>query len=246
MKAPDAISWSVVLPLGRDCGDPRPLLDALEEQVAPLSGGRHGILAVDDDAPEDARAAAGAWGSAHRSLVLLRNPVPRGPGDAARHGILLAGGERILLAIDPPAIPEGLVARMEEHLDDRNDLIVASPRIDWTRPLPPVQIRRELIARALGPVASLFVGRDAPLGSCPLHLYRRQAAREIYQRIRIDGPAFEVEVLYLARRYRYPVLETPWIAAPVDRTDDPPDPRPLGRLRELMRIRYGRLRGDYG
>ena len=246
MERPDAIAWSIVLPLDGARRDPRPLLDALSASVAPLSDDRFEILAIDDGCPEETSAALDRWANEDSRLLVLRSPIPRGPGDAARHGILLAGGEKVLLAIDPPPLPEGLIARMEAQLDDRNDLVVASLRSGGPRPLPPVRIRREVLARLPSPAARLLAGRDAPLGPCPIHLYRRDAAREIYRRVRVDGPGFEVEALYLARRYAYAVLETPWDPEPGAPVGEQPDRRPPSGIGELLRIRYGRLRGDYG
>jgi dolichyl-phosphate beta-glucosyltransferase len=44
---------------------------------------------------------------------------------------------------------------------------------------------------------------------CGLKLYRRDAARELFQLSRIDGFGFDFEVLFLARRLGWDVHEVP-------------------------------------
>jgi dolichyl-phosphate beta-glucosyltransferase len=44
---------------------------------------------------------------------------------------------------------------------------------------------------------------------CGFKLFERRAAREIFSRQRLDGFGFDVEVLFIARRLGYRILETP-------------------------------------
>ena len=66
---------------------------------------------------------------------------------------------------------------------------------------------------------------------------------EIYRRQRMNGAAFALEALYLARRYRYEGLE---VGIAGKDGASPRLPRDWdGTAADLLRIRIHRLRGDY-
>jgi dolichyl-phosphate beta-glucosyltransferase len=54
---------------------------------------------------------------------------------------------------------------------------------------------------------------------CGFKLFKKEAAREIFTRIKTSGFAFDVEVLLLARQLGYKVAEVPviWINSPDSR-----------------------------
>ena len=179
-------------------------------------------------------------------VLLLRNPGPIGCGYASRHGVLFARGERILLIGPDLQAPIALIDEMERLLERGHDMVVASRRTAQMRPLPPVQIRRELVSRSVDLSVQVLAKGRALRFPILFHLYRRRAALEIFRRQKLDGPSFAVEILYLARRYRYSVIEIPIPEEnrPAPAGDSWSD-RAAG-LGELLRIRVNRLRGDYG
>jgi dolichyl-phosphate beta-glucosyltransferase len=201
---------------------------------------------VVDDSSEDATVGrvlefSRSW----PQVVLVPNPAALGIGYAARHGILLSRGTRILLSAAEPPEPWWMLSSMEQKIAEGFDLVVATNRVDDSRPLPAVRIRRELLRRAT-PV----IGNRDPLSKAPdalrFHLYSRESAFEIYRRQLEDGPSFGIEVLYLARRYRYRVSEN-GIAQPTSTASIELRPaRSAARFGDLIRIRFNRLRGRYG
>jgi glycosyltransferase involved in cell wall biosynthesis len=204
------------------------------------------LLVVDDGSGDDTYAQVITFSRSERRLVLLRNPSTMGIGCAARQGVLHARGDRILLAACGAPEPWNLLDSMEENLDAGFDLIAASPAVGASRPLPPVRIHTELLACLFpsrpGGERRGVAGREGHT----FHLYTSQAAADIYQRQRIAGPGFGLEVLYLAQRYGYETLQ---IALPQGEPRRFPPSTPRGNtagLKDLLRIRLHRLRGDYG
>jgi hypothetical protein len=99
-------------------------------------------------------------------------------------------------------------------------------------------------------------GRRWPLGrgrlggpyrdtQCGLKGFRRQAARELFGRARLDGFAFDVEILFLARRFGLAVAEVPVRAEVRDGSKVQLVVDALGMLRDVLRVRRWAESGSY-
>ncbi|HEV2251243.1 MAG TPA: glycosyltransferase family 2 protein, partial [Candidatus Limnocylindria bacterium] len=80
---------------------------------------------------------------------------------------------------------------------------------------------------------------------CGGKMYTAEAAKDLFRRSRLDGFAFDAEVLFIARQRGYRVVETPVEIHQRARTSvsflrDTP-----AMLRDLVRIRWNSLRGRY-
>jgi dolichyl-phosphate beta-glucosyltransferase len=78
---------------------------------------------------------------------------------------------------------------------------------------------------------------------CGFKLFRREVARDLFTRQRIDGFMFDVELIMNARRLGYQMREFPvtWSNDPDTRFK--PISGSVRNLRELLRIRLGMLNG---
>ncbi len=162
------------------------------------------VVVVDDgsgDATADAALAAGAT-----QVVVL--PENRGKGAAVRAGVAASRGRVVAftdadLAYDPPHL-RTLLERVEAGWD----VVIGNRRH------PESRVARASGLRAAG---SRFVNRlsaavllAAPLDTqCGLKGFRGDVARDLFARCRIDGFAFDIEVLHLVERAEWSLLEVP-------------------------------------
>jgi dolichyl-phosphate beta-glucosyltransferase len=209
---------------------------------------------VADGADEPTREAVRAFAAGrHVPMFLVHNPGERGFGDAVHHAAFLSDGELILIAAPDAALPVELLPEMEKALDSGFDIVVASRHARRTRPMRPVRIHREILGKPVTTSIHLLSAKRRRYPELIFVLLRRRSAFEIFRRQQLEGSSFIVELLYLARRYRYPVLE---VAAPVrEDADQMPGAGGGGSDRwshrganvsDLIRIRMHRLRGRYG
>jgi len=75
--------------------------------------------------------------------------------------------------------------------------------------------------------------------------FRRHAALEVFGRARLDGFAFDAEVLFLARRLGLAVSEVPVRAEERDGSKVQLVVDALGMLRDVLRVRRWAASGDY-
>jgi len=162
------------------------------------------VLLVDDGSTDGtADLVEGLFGGRVR---VLRQPLRRGKGAAVRAGILAASKEWILFIDADLSIP------IEEALTlcdsaDRAPVVIGSKRAPGSRiEYPPL---RQLLGGIGNLLISTFVVRGFHDTQCGIKLYRSDAGRELFSLSRIDGFGFDFEILFLARRLGFEVVEVP-------------------------------------
>lgn len=164
-----------------------------------------------DRTADVARAAAGG----DRLVRVAENPEHRGKGFAVRHGMLAAAGEIVFFMDADLSVPLRYVAPFVAHLDAHPETAAAIG--NRRHPASLISKRQNFlreragrgfnhVVRALG----LSASKDT---QCGFKAFRRAAAREIFSRARIDGFAFDAEVLLIAERLGLRVDDLPveWI-----------------------------------
>jgi glycosyltransferase involved in cell wall biosynthesis len=141
---------------------------------------------------------------------LIRLPENRGKGAAVRAGMLAASGRaRVFTDADLPFDLE-LIAVMAEYLLRREfHLVIGDRALPDSHYASDLSWQRRIASRAF----SLFVGKlvtgDFFDTQCGLKGFRGDVAEALFPKIRIDGFAFDVEVLYVALKYRLDIKRVP-------------------------------------
>ncbi len=181
-----------------------------------------------------ARFAAGEAG-----FHAIDNGVQRGKGHAVRSGMLRARGETVFhmdadLSVPLAEVP-AFLRRFEECASVHvlaGDRQHARSRI--TRRQSGV---RERMGQAFNRLLQCFALADLRDTQCGFKAFRRKACREIFRRQTLDGFAFDVEVLLLARRLGYRIESMPveWINSEESKVRILRDS--VAMLRDALRIR---------
>ncbi|HEX2040527.1 MAG TPA: glycosyltransferase, partial [Acidimicrobiales bacterium] len=200
------------------------------------------IVVVDDGSPDGTAAAARAAG-AEQVLVLPEN---RGKGAAVRAGMLAANGRTIVFTDADLAYPPEQIARVVAVVEAGADVVIGSRRHVDTTTLVRARRLREVTGRLFNLLTFVVLLGQYRDTQCGLKGFRRDAARLLFSRTRIDGFAFDVEVLHLAERYRLTLREVPVELANTSESSVRVGRDSLRMLWDVFRIRRLAARGAYG
>lgn len=227
----------VVIPAYRETENlPHCLASLARQTVKP----RH-IIVVDDGSGDDTAGAARRAG-ADQVVVQPRN---RGKGAAVRAGMLVARGRTLVFTDADLSYSPDQVLRVIEEVESGWDVVVGSRHHDDAVMLVRAGRLRELSGRVFNLFTSLvLLGRYRDT-QCGLKGFRADVADLLFSQARIDGFAFDVEVLHLVERHRLSMTEVPVTLESSDASTVRVGVDALGMVRDLLRVRRLAADGAY-
>ena len=212
-------SISVVIPVYNEAAEIANIVRAVGEALEGR-GGEFEIIVVDNASEDDTVERLQPFLGRH--VRLLRNEQNMGKGFSVRRGMLEATGELRLMCDADCAPSLASLPKMEARLADCD--IVAGARNAPTSEVGRQQpLRRR--AASIGFILLCRAVMSEPLKDvfCGFKLFTAAAAEDAFSRARIDGWAFDAEVLAIARRlgYRVRPCGITWVNRPGSRLSIP-------------------------
>jgi dolichyl-phosphate beta-glucosyltransferase len=200
------------------------------------------IIVVDDGSRDGTPRTLKAFAGSAR-LRYLRNEVNRGKGYSIRRGVLEACRDLVLFTDADLSAPIAESLTLFRALERGAEIAIGSRRPHAGKAVER-SLPRKLMAAAFRGLVKTIVLRGFHDTQCGFKMFRREAARTIFAVQRIDGWAFDVEVLFLARRFGFRVVEVPieWHGAGESRLRLL---SPLKMVFELLKIRWNQWSGKY-
>lgn len=240
--ADGSVRFSVVIPAYREPDRIGATVASVRDELADVvvDGGLE-IIVVDDgsgDGTGDAALAAGA-----DQVVTL--PENRGKGGAVRAGMISSRGRAVAFTDADLAYHPSHLRSLLHEIEDGWDVVIGNrrhPRSGGDA------------ATGLRAVGSRIVNRlatsvllAAPLDTqCGLKGFRGDLARELFARTRIDGFAFDIEVLHLVERAERSLQQIPVQVVDPGGGSTVRVLLDVARLvRDLFRVRYWSTTGAY-
>ena len=194
---------SVVIPAFNEAERLGPSLDRALEYLE-RRGASFELLVVDDGSADATGAVAASYAS--RNVRLLTLPRNRGKGAALRTGVLASAGDRVLLSDADFSTPIDELPKLEQRLAGA-ELVLgsrAAPGADVRQHQP---IYRELMGKIFNLLIRALGVRGLRDTQCGFKLVRGDVARELFAEMTIDRFAYDVELVWLALRRGYRVVE---------------------------------------
>lgn len=172
------------------------------------------------------------------NVRVLKNDCNRGKGFSVRRGVMEAAGDFILFSDADMSTPIEELPKLMKAAGEGADIAAGSRGL----PDSDVRVHQPFLRERMGKCFNLLVRLAAVPGikdtQCGFKLFRRGCAAELFGKSRLDGFAFDVEILFLARKAGMRIEEVPvvWKNSPASRVKVLSDP-----LRMFMDIFYIRL-----
>jgi dolichyl-phosphate beta-glucosyltransferase len=201
------------------------------------------IIVVDDGSTDNTAEILATFG---RNILVLRNEINRGKGFAVRRGVLAAHGKYVFFTDADLPFSLDPIPKFIDYLDRKEfDLVIGSRSQreceDMAKP--------SLVRRVASAVFTAFVSTIVVTGvtdtQCGFKGFKKDSSQFLFSRSRIDGFAFDVEVIYLAFKANMDIKRLPVSLKNCDRTSVKLFADSVRMGLDVLRIKLNHMRGLY-
>jgi len=209
------------------------------------------ILFVDDGSTDETANIAEEFAKSRPKFSVLREPH-RGKGGTVIAGILKAQGEVILFTDADQATPIDQLEKILPKFKEGFDIVIGSRHGREGAP-----IIRKVMASGFSLLRLLILRLPFKDTQCGFKAFTEGAAKEIFKRLKIFDAknksagasvtaGFDLEVLYVARKLSYKIIEVPVDWHHKEGTKVDPIKDSIEGLRGLIMVRLNALQNKYG
>ncbi len=194
------------------------------------------LIVVDDGSRDETARVAAAF--ADQGVRVLRHERNRGKGAAVRTGIVASRGRKVLLSDADFSTPIEEIEKLERFLDSATPLVIGSRGLAESRIEQRQPFYREMMGKTFNRLIRLIGVRGIRDTQCGFKLAQGDVGRALCSELRIEGFAYDVELIWLARKHGYRVAEVGvvWINSPDSRVD--PIRSSASMLRDILLMRF--------
>ena len=199
------------------------------------------IVVADDGSTDHTAQLVGRVIVEHPNVRVLRLPH-RGKGWAVKNGMLAAEGEFRLLCDADLSVPIEHVERLLPLFDAKpggagSDIVLGSREAPGAARIGEPS-RRHIMGRVFNRIVSLLAVPGLTDTQCGFKCFRGETAENLFPRLTLDGFAFDVELLHLARKLGLPYSEVgvDWYYRPQSKVRPIRDS--LAMTLDLIKIRW--------
>ncbi|HSX39230.1 MAG TPA: dolichyl-phosphate beta-glucosyltransferase [Candidatus Saccharimonadales bacterium] len=217
---------------------------------------RFEIIVVDDGSKDKTVEVVEGYALSNPEIHLIKNPH-KGKSPSVWTGVNEAHGEYIYLADADLAAPITELKKLSIWVKDQNYDIVIASREGMGASRIGEPFYRHLMGRVFNFVVQVIALPGINDSQCGFKLFKGAVAKDLFSRLKVYGAsapeikkayfgAFDVEVLYLAKKLKYSVKEVPvtWTYVKTNRVS--PFIDSIKMFSDVVKIKLNDLRGVYG
>lgn len=195
------------------------------------------VIVVDDGSRDRTREIAESF-----KVKLNKKRRNRGKGYSVKEGMLMAEGDNILFTDADLSAPIEEIDKLMKY-SGRYEVIVASRALKESVIEQPKH--RRLMGMIYNGVVQILAVPGIKDTQCGFKLFSKKAAKKIFGLQRLPGFAFDVEVLFIARKKGFKIKEVPVVWKNASGTKVSLIKDSLKMFGDIIKIRMNGIRGCY-
>ena len=201
------------------------------------------VIVVNNNSRDATAQVARDFAALHPYTRVIDEPR-QGKGAAVRTGIMAGQGEYLMVCDADFSMPVEEIAKFMPPALSGYDVAIASREAPGARRIGEPHYRH-LMGRVFNLIVRTLAIPRIQDTQCGFKAFRREVARDIFSVQTIDGWGFDVEVLFVALKRGYKLVEVPitWYYMPQSRIN--PIRASFEMLSEVLRVRLNGWRGLY-
>ena len=219
--------------------------DGTADAVRKFADSTPGVRSIDERLIESRPAPAVPGERRLVALRLLENPGNRGKGYSVRAGMLAARGDVVLFTDADLSAPIEEAERLFEAIRQGADIAIGSRWLQSDRQTQRQPVYRQFFGRCFNAVTRAVMSLPFADTQCGLKAFTRGAAQKVFQLQTITHWGFDPEILFIAIKHGFWVIEVPVAWGHDERTRMSYLKDGLKMLQELAIIRWNAFRGRY-
>lgn len=203
------------------------------------------LIVVNDGSRDNTAGVALEWKPDGCPLKVIDRKENRGKGYSVREGGTLAQGEYILFSDADLSTPIEEVEKFLPLLKGGMEVVIGSRSLRDSEIVVHQPFHREMMGRVFNGMVRFLAVKGIVDTQCGFKSFSRKAVEKIFPLCLIEGFAFDVEILFLARKFGFSIKEVPvrWFNAPGSSVNPVRDS--LAMLKEIFQIRINEWTGKY-
>jgi dolichyl-phosphate beta-glucosyltransferase len=237
-------AYSIVIPAYNEAARVGATLEKVLAYTA-AQGWDAEIIVVNDGSSDNTTEIVHSYAEKNPRLQLLENPGNRGKGYSVRNGMLHAQGEILLFSDADLSSPIEEAEKLFSALENGADIAIGSRWLQSNLQTQRQPLHRQLFGRVFNLLLRMILGLSFKDTQCGFKAFTRPAAETIFPLQNIERWGFDPELLYLAKKFKFKVVEVPVAWAHREGTRINPLRDGAKMFLEILKVRWNAVRGKY-
>jgi dolichyl-phosphate beta-glucosyltransferase len=238
------LQYSIVIPAYNESRRIVPTLNRVLTYLAE-QGWDAELIVVNDGSRDDTAEIVRRFAEKNPMMGLLENPGNRGKGYSVRNGMLNARGDVLLFSDADLSSPIEEAAKLLQAIANGADVAIGSRWMNAELQTERQPLYRQLFGRLFNLILRVVLGLKYKDTQCGFKAFTSRAAHAIFPLQRIERWGFDPELIFLAQKQGFKVVEVPVQWAHDEKTTLSPLRDGTRMFFEVMKIRWNAITGKY-
>ncbi len=203
------------------------------------------VIVVDDGSTDNTLQIARDFANSNGHIVVLTNGQNMGKGCTVRNGMLSAKGEYVFFTDADLSTPIEELEKCLPYLINSYDVVIGSRSLPGSVILVHQPWYREKMGKIFNFMVNMMLLNGIIDTQCGFKGFKREVVQKVFGRCKINGFSFDVEALYLSRKFNYKIKEIPirWRNSTLSKVN--PVKHSIQMFKDLLNIKIKDFKGCY-